>query len=182
MFKWIVIIIKTTPVILYHCWKDIAPNPYLPPSPPLPSPQPTPLTSRWHCCLRNLRAAVQATSFCLCQHASVQRSMCTCASQPFRGICVKFMMCVGCSQGVMHEKECACMHVPSLECMQRPWLERVFLFWKRNKEKSAVCMYSVCVCVCSGASCLGEPPAVWGNGASHCGGKRLGWWLLCLLL
>ena len=43
-----------------------------------------------------------------------------------------------------------------------------------------VCV-SVCVCVCvclcvvySRAKCLGEPPVVWGNGASHCGGETLG--------
>ena len=45
------------------------------------------------------------------QEPSVHRSTCTCAYQPFRGICVKLMKCVRCSQGIMHEKECVCVSV-----------------------------------------------------------------------
>lgn len=106
------------------------------------------------------------------QETSVHRSMCTCAYQPFRGIYVKFMMCVGCSQGVMHEKECACMHSHWSAC--RDFSLKVFFVSGRGIKRSRLSVCILGVCVCSGASCLGEPLAVWGNGASHCGGKGLG--------
>ncbi len=63
-----------------------------------------------------------------------------------RNMCVRVCVCL-----------CVCMHVFSFECT--PYSDvslKVFCFWKRNREKSAVCMYlvntyhsvHVCVCVC----------------------------------
>lgn len=80
---------------------------------------------------------------CLQQETSVLRSMCTCAYQPFRGIYVKFMKCVGCSQGVMHEKECACMHSHWSTC--RDFSLKVFFVSGRGIKKSRLYVFLVCV-------------------------------------
>lgn len=135
-------------------------------------------TSRWRCCLRDPCPAAP-DSICPLQE-SLQRAMFTFAYYPFRGIRIKFMMCVGCSLHGTHEQKRARTRVKRWNATQRVLLrERVCAFGRGPKGKTAA---SVFVCVCSGAPCLGEPPAVWGNGASHCGSEGWGWWLLCLLL
>lgn len=103
------------------------------------------MTSRWQWCLWNPSPAEHNTiTICLHQEQSVHRSMCTCAYQPFRGICVKLMKCVGYLQSTVHEKECVCEHACILiqvHVETSAW--KCFIFWKRNKDKSAVCIYFV---------------------------------------
>lgn len=51
------------------------------------------------------------------QEQSGDRSLCACAYQPFRCICVKLMKWVGCPQNIMHAKECVCVCVQALALM-----------------------------------------------------------------
>lgn len=71
----------------------------------------------------------------------------------------------------MHAKECVCVCVQALAltCVCGRGIKKGLL---------SVCILLVHVCVyacvlCSRSSCLGELSAVWGNGASHCGGDGM---------
>lgn len=74
----------------------------------------------------------------------------------------------------MDEKECVCgCACVCITCVLiRVYVKtslKVFRFWKRNKEMSSVCIYSVSVCLCTQQSFM--------SGRASCG---LGQWSITL--